>query len=187
MKLYTADLHFGHKGIIAMDRRPFETVEEMDRTLIELWNARVTSNDEVYLVGDLAHRNEKPAEWYLRQLKGRKHLIVGNHDHKLLKNPAAMACFESVSQMCRINDQGTDIFLCHFPIAEWEGYFNGVYHVYAHIHNQLNDTARFMLSRERALNCGCMINQFMPVSLKELIINNQYFREQAAMIASEAE
>lgn len=187
MILYTSDLHFGHAGVIAYDNRPFETAEEMDRALIDLWNARVSPRDEVYIVGDLAFHNEKPAEWYLRQLNGRKHLIVGNHDHKLLKNQAALSYFESVEKMIRINDQGTDIVLCHFPMAEWEGYFRGAYHIYGHIHNKINDGGRFMLSQERALNCGCMINNYMPASFRELVSNNQLFREQAGMAAAEPE
>ena len=41
-----SDLHFGHRNVIKMDGRPFETIEEMDATPIRLWNKRVA--DEVY-------------------------------------------------------------------------------------------------------------------------------------------
>ena len=41
MNYYTADLHFGHKGVIALDHRPFETVEVMDEAMISLSNQRV--------------------------------------------------------------------------------------------------------------------------------------------------
>ena len=37
------------------------------------------------------NENEKEEQWYLRQLKGRKHLIKGNHDDKLLQNDRAMS------------------------------------------------------------------------------------------------
>lgn len=46
-----------------------------------LWNDRVQADDEVWILGDFCYRAEKGPEWYLRQLKGRKHLIVGNHDY----------------------------------------------------------------------------------------------------------
>ena len=36
---------------------------------------------------------------YLKQLKGRKHLIVGNHDRKLLKNPESQMYFVEIVDM----------------------------------------------------------------------------------------
>lgn len=70
MNLYIADLHFGHKNVIGFDQRPFNDIQEMDRVLIHLWNSRVQKDDNVYIVGDFAYRNERPEAWYLRQLKG---------------------------------------------------------------------------------------------------------------------
>lgn len=49
----------------------------MDRALIENWNERVHNDDRVYILGDLLYRCEDPIA-ILKQLKGRKHLIVGN-------------------------------------------------------------------------------------------------------------
>jgi calcineurin-like phosphoesterase family protein len=80
-------------------------------------------------VGDFAYRNDKPAEWYLRQLKGHKHLIIGNHDGDTLKNEKAMAYFESVDKMIHVTDGDKQICLCHFPIAEWNGYYKGAWHI----------------------------------------------------------
>ena len=49
MKYYIGDLHFGHKKVLEFDNRPFETVEEMNETIITNWNNTVTKNDDVYL------------------------------------------------------------------------------------------------------------------------------------------
>ena len=51
MNLYISDLHFGHENAIEFDNRPFSDVDEMDRRMIELWNLRVSHNDDVYIVG----------------------------------------------------------------------------------------------------------------------------------------
>lgn len=178
MILYTADLHFGHKSVIGFDHRPFSDVDEMDAALIKLWNRRVRAEDHVYIIGDFAYRSEKGEEWYLRQLKGHKHLIIGNHDKRTLDNPAAMHYFESVDKMMHVTDNGTEICLCHFPIAEWNGYHKGHTHIYGHIHSDRGETYRFMRTRKNALNAGCMINGYSPVSLRELIRNNETWNEE---------
>ena len=80
MKYYVADLHFGHYNIIKHDGRPYANVEEMDNDLINKWNSVVTDKDEVYIIGDFAFRNCKSVKTYADKLKGKKILILGNHD-----------------------------------------------------------------------------------------------------------
>lgn len=48
---YIADMHLGHANIIGFDHRPFADVEEMDRTLIDNWNAAVEEKDNIYILG----------------------------------------------------------------------------------------------------------------------------------------
>lgn len=169
---YTADLHFGHMGVIGFDHRPFFGVQDMDCKLIHQWNKKVNEDDHVYVIGDFAFHNEKGEEWYLQRLKGRKHLVIGNHDKRLLENAVAMAYFESVGKMMHVSDQGTEICLCHFPMAEWNGYYKGHTHIYGHIHASRSETFQYMRTKEHALNAGCMINGYEPVTLQELAENN---------------
>ena len=178
MNLYISDLHFGHSNVIGFDKRPFCNCDEMDHTLIQLWNARVQPEDTVYILGDVCYRNEHSEEWYLQQLKGHKVLIIGNHDGRLLENPEALRYFDRVEKMMHVADDGHQISLCHFPIAEWNGYYKGAWHIYGHIHNKKNETYEMMRTRERALNAGCMINHYAPVSFKELLRNNKEFWEE---------
>ena len=173
---YYADSHFGHGNIIKLDGRPFTSVDEMDRMLIENYNKEVTDEDDVYIDGDLIYESNKSPQYYLEQLKGKKHLVLGNHDRWLFKDPSIRKHFVEIDKTMFINDGNERVVISHCPFAEWEGYFRGVYHVYAHIHNNLNDTYYFMKTKERALNAGCMINNYKPVTLKELIANNNEFR-----------
>lgn len=175
MNLYISDVHFGHKSVIDFDDRPFADVDEMDDALIHNWNEKVQKNDDVYIIGDFAFRNEKPEEWYLRQLKGRKHLIVGNHDVKLLKNLAAISYFESIDMMKHVSDRKKQICLCHFPICEWSGYYKGHWHIYGHIHKRREEAYQIMSQKEKALNAACAINHYAPATFEELIQNNQRF------------
>jgi len=179
MNLYTADLHFGHKNAIKFDHRPFPDVEEMDRTLIWLWNDRVSPDDDVWIIGDFCYRSTKDPASYLKQLKGHKHLVIGNHDGITLKSQNARGCFESIEQISEIKDGENRIIMCHYPIAEWNCCYYGSILIYGHIHSNKNETYEYMTSRfpEQAFNAGCMINNYAPASLRELRINNKRFQE----------
>lgn len=75
-----ADPHFGHKHIIEYENRPFNSVEDMDDALIENWNATVGKEDIGIMLGDISFYNRAKTESIVRQLNGRKWLVLGNHD-----------------------------------------------------------------------------------------------------------
>lgn len=174
---FISDLHFGHANIIRFCDRPFDSVEEMDRVLIDNWNARVRIDDHVYIVGDFAYRNAQPVTQYLEKLKGHKHLILGNHDQSWTKNVEMDRYFESISKMDDIKDGGRRIVLCHYPLMTWPG--RESFMVYGHIHANKDGEYWPQLQRmNRALNASVEINGYQPVILDELIENNSRFREE---------
>lgn len=79
MIYYIADTHFGHENIIEMCNRPFSNVDEMNNVMIERWNKKIKGNDTVYVIGDMFFRCSDP-ESIMKQLKGKKRLLNGNHD-----------------------------------------------------------------------------------------------------------
>ncbi len=177
MNFYIGDLHFGHKSVIDFDHRPYADVEEMDQALIQLWNSQVSAKDQVYIIGDFAFRNEKPEEWYLSQLSGNKHLVIGNHDRKLLKNNTAMSYFASVDKMMHVTDNARQICLCHFPIVDWYGMYRGSWHIYGHIHNS-SIAAPYLKKLERALNASACVNHYLPCSFDALAENNRHWKNE---------
>ncbi len=178
MNYYISDMHLGHKNVLQYDGRPFEDVEEMDRMLIENWNARVTDNDDVWILGDFCYRSDKDPSFYLKKLKGKKHLIIGNHDKATMQSASAKNYLESIENLQYIKDGEHYVVLCHFPIVDWYAKRKGAYHVHGHVHNHRNDEFEYLRKQERALNAGCMINYYTPMTLKELIINNKRFKEE---------
>lgn len=81
MQYFIADTHFFHENIILSCDRPFSNVEEMNNTMITNWNNRIKNNDDVYILGDMFFRADiKEINNTLKQLKGKKYLIHGNHD-----------------------------------------------------------------------------------------------------------
>ena len=56
MIYFTSDQHLGHPAIISMQNRPFQDVEDMNRTIINNYNSVVHKDDVVYILGDICHR-----------------------------------------------------------------------------------------------------------------------------------
>jgi calcineurin-like phosphoesterase family protein len=180
---FTADLHFGHSGIITFCDRPFGDVSEMNKTLISNWNSRISNDDHVYIVGDLFYggrdaSGQNEAISIVRKLNGILHLIAGNHDFPYLKNMEYHYLFADVDELRYLKHDGEDIFLCHYPMAEWSGYYRGSWHIYGHIHNAKNTAYQYMKSQENALNACVDICNFMPVTFQELKTYNKLFKEQ---------
>ena len=121
MIYFISDTHFGHRNIVRY--RPFNDIEEMDNTLINNWNSTVHENDEVYILGDFIYKSDKHCSYYLRQLAGKKHLIVGNHDKKWMACGSNLSdYFVSIDSLKEIqDDKGRHLTLCHYPLMEWRG------------------------------------------------------------------
>jgi calcineurin-like phosphoesterase family protein len=49
MNYYISDLHIGHANAIKFDGRPFVDVNEMNNAIIENWNSRVKTDDQMFL------------------------------------------------------------------------------------------------------------------------------------------
>lgn len=113
----------------------------------------------------------------MNQLKGHKILIIGNHDAAILKNPEAIKCFDSIESMLEIYDRDKKICLCHYPLAEWNGEMRGTWHIFGHIHSNTNGAYEYMKTKKHALNAGCMLNNWAPVTFEELVVNNKKFQE----------
>ena len=81
MIYFTSDLHLDYPKVIKNRNRPFDTVEEMNETLIANYNSLVSKKDTVYLLGDLTQKLEpQEANSLLSRLNGKKTLLIGNHD-----------------------------------------------------------------------------------------------------------
>ncbi len=167
MIYYTADPHLGHENIISLCSRPFSSVDEMDKMLIKSWRAVVKPNDDIYVLGDLIFRSKDP-EAYLKQLTGKIHLIRGNHD-TFLKNKALERYFVSIDDMLTIADEGRRVFMCHYPLAEWPGYYRNAIHLFGHIHNNRSETSKIMETVPNSYNVGVDCIGFTPLTLTQIL------------------
>ena len=175
MIFYTADTHFAFKPILWSTARPFSTTDEMDETLIKNWNSAVGSDDTVYIVGDFAYdMGEVPGD-YFEKLNGHKHLIRGNHDVGLDHQERFYDYCESVSDFLEIDDGGYHIQLCHYPFV----HHKKALMIHGHIHNRRGPAYEMLKTMPNVLNAGVDINFYKPVTLEELIRNNEMYYSEA--------
>ena len=139
---FTSDSHFGHDNIIKhcgrpCRERPFRDSAEMDRALMDAWNSVVSPGDMVYHLGDFSLRPAETIQGLLKNLHGTKHLIVGNHDRTTGMEGCRLQGWASMREMARISVDGQSVFLCHYPMREWPGMWQGTVHLYGHVHGNL--------------------------------------------------
>lgn len=187
-RFYIADMHYGHKNVLAFDNRPFRAIEEMNEALVERWNAAVSPGDIVYVLGDMFWCSEQEAIPILKSLNGEKFLIKGNHDR--CKNGKFQNEFVKITDYMEVEDNGRHIVLSHYPIPCFRNHFYGWYHLYGHVHNSFewhmmeHDK---MLMRElyshpcNMYNVGVMMPwmDYTPQTLTEIIKAEERFTHEA--------
>lgn len=166
MMFFTSDNHFNHANIIEYENRPFESVQAMNEEMIVRWNAKVNEKDDVYILGDFAFSNPVPI---LDALKGRKHLIIGNHDKPILHSKEASGRFVWIKDYYKLRIGKQRIVLFHFPIMVWDQTDFGSYHFYGHVHSNPNIRHPQFVSLKNSYNVGADVNNYEPVSLDEIV------------------
>lgn len=163
MRWFTSDLHFGHEHVLNECKRPFPNVNRMDQKLISRYNEVVDNNDIVYILGDLALVGPSRKSWLqekIERLKGRKRLILGNHDTLSAWDYIEMG-FEEVHTNYKLKIGEAIVLIVHDPAAitvmppDTSVLCGHVHDLWA---NQI-----FTRNR-RALNVGVDVNDFKPIS-----------------------
>lgn len=166
-KFYISDLHLFDRKIIESANRPHKNLKEMHTDIIVKWNKKVTQKDTVYILGDVSSTNNyyETAELIkiLKKLNGKKVLIVGNHDRKILNNQKFRNCFIKIEEYLRVFDNKKKVMLFHFPIEDWESKKKGSIHLHGHIHG------KEISKIENRFHVGCDVHRFTPVTLSEIL------------------
>ncbi|MBA9034320.1 metallophosphoesterase [Rhizobium leguminosarum] len=162
---FTADHHFGHA--LMLQFRPFDTVEEMDRYLIEAWNSVVKDGDIVWHLGDFSYHDDARTASIFSQLKGRKRLILGNHDldnrGDIRKSIAALAWDLEPTHYAECKQDGERVILNHYAQRTWSASAYGSWHLYGHSHGRLPAYGR---SRDCGVDCADL--GYAPASFRNL-------------------
>lgn len=155
-----SDTHFGHDNVLRFKRedgspvRPFTSTQEMNDVIVQNWNSIVRDCDIVYHLGDVYYDQGHEV---LSKLKGRKRLILGNHDNA--KSPNLQKYFQKI-MMWRMFPE-FDCVLSHVPLHESS--LNKVqYNLHGHIHEKQSPSPRH-------INCSVEVTEYKPVNIEDLI------------------
>lgn len=135
---FISDTHFNHSNILEYTKRPYKTLEEMNRALIELWRSRVQPDDYVVHCGDFFMGRSDDAPAIFAQLTGKIVLTPGNHDKLMFKTRLVdkLVLYDKILEM----QLGKDcVVACHFPIDVWNNAHKGWFHVHGHSHGSSYD------------------------------------------------
>lgn len=169
MIYFTADTHFHHENIIKHTNRRFKDVNKMNEVLISNWNKLVSSEDVVYILGDVSMKGGLLVSEVLGQLKGKKYLITGNHDNFHKDSQFSDYLLNEIYQYHELEYKSTLFVLFHYPITEWNGYHKGAIHLHGHIHSSPEYNIE---NREKGLkkfDVGVDANEMKPVSIEEIL------------------
>lgn len=203
MNFYISDLHLNHENVTQsgknFDNRPFKDVEQMSNVIERNWNSVVKNSDTVYILGDVVWRLDENVISMFARLKGKKVLVLGNHDNRSLKDHRFSILFDEIVPYKEIVDNISGkqykLILSHYPIMFYNGqHKKDVIHLYGHVHNSeewdfykkyitqlIKDVKHKKTKMDRdidfnpiTINVGCMVDyiNYTPRTLKELLESN---------------
>lgn len=195
---FTSDLHIGHEkvaeeralGCMICPAEGEAAVEWHDNLLAHAWCSLVQHDDVVWVLGDISaggNRSQRRALDWLKQMPGKKHLIVGNHDgcHPMHRDSHKwqriyLEAFESVQMAARRHVPTTDgrvpVLLSHLPYSgdhtpaerlnEWRLRDEGLPVLHGHVHSVQPETRSVNGSRQ--IDVGVDAWDLCPVSLEQI-------------------
>jgi calcineurin-like phosphoesterase family protein len=192
---FSSDLHYNHKNICAgvtswikpenwpipynewrdiktrrtfctaHGLRDFKNLEDMNLTIINRINEKVTQNDILFLLGDIAFGGQGSIDKLMSQIICQNvHCIFGNHDKNLEKNvDNCQRYFKSCDYYKEIEVDGQFIVLFHYAMRIFNREHKSGWALYGHSHGKLPDDKNSL-----SIDCGVDTNLFYPYSFRDI-------------------
>ena len=173
MIFITSDWHLSHDREFIYKPRGFNSIEEMNDTIIERHNSIVTPEDDVYVLGDLClggaeslERNRK----LISSMNGKLHIVFGNHDTPVRRKmygelPNVMEAAWAIM----LDYNKYHFYMSHFPTLtgnlEKESLRQMTLNLYGHTHQNTN----FFEDRPYMYHVGVDSHDCYPVPIDEVI------------------
>lgn len=140
---FTSDWHFGHDKEFLWGPRGLPSVYANSQAIVENHNSMVADNDDVYVLGDLMLGDNEYGLQMIKSLKGKLHIILGNHDtdtriklYEQLPNVVEV----TYAKVIKIGKQ--HYYLSHYPTIcsnyDDKPYHNHMINLFGHTHQKGN-------------------------------------------------
>lgn len=183
---FTSDTHYGHSNIAGEKvsnwkngYRKFNSVWEMNKSLIDGINKYVKEDDILYHLGDWSFGAVHNILHFRNSLICKNiHLIKGNHDqhivdkeikfHDTTFNPIDL--FTSVNQVLEVSHGKHKFFLSHYPHLSWHHAYKGVIMLHGHEHGSFNNLNQNTLRMDVGVDSAkLLVGEFRPFRIEEVI------------------
>jgi calcineurin-like phosphoesterase family protein len=182
---FTSDLHFSHKNICSATTtwknsedvtRKFDSVEQMNDTIVNNINSVVGQNDILIFLGDWSFGGfDNIAILRNSIICTTIYFIAGNHDHFVVQNKDNVQdlfteILDDITFLTikdKIDNNTTikyNFVLSHYPLASWPQMNDGWYHLHGHVHLK----PEYKLGQGRSLDVGIDGNNYFPYELKDI-------------------
>lgn len=166
----TSDTHFGHDREFIWKARGFNSVKEMNETIVQKWNDTVSAEDDVYILGDVILGDPDNIE-YVKRLNGKLHIVLGNHDtanrEKMYRESSNVVEVAEVG--IRLKYKKHHFVLTHYPMMtgnlEKESLKQMSLNLYGHTHQVSN----FFNDMPFMYHVGVDSHDCVPVLLDDVI------------------
>lgn len=175
---FLSDTHFCHDRDFIYSPRGFKNVTEMNSAIIKNWNSVIHDDDDVYILGDIMLNDNIEGLKCLESLKGKIHIIIGNHDTDA-RIKSYNNCYNVVEVTAAkyLKIKGFHLFLSHYPclcsnMDEEKTLDKRVISICGHTHtkDRFSDMGKGLI-----YHVDCDAHNCTPVSFDEIINDIQSY------------
>lgn len=161
-----SDTHINHSNILnfkdsqGKSTRDFDSVGDMNETILESWNSVVKPGDKVYHLGDVFFGPKEYFQSFWPRFNGSKRLVVGNHDD--IKYLSSGSFFKKVFMWRVFKEHG--LILTHVPILIEKDHSETrkkLFNVHGHIHHNKSPDGPYF-------NVSCEAINYKPMHIEDL-------------------
>lgn len=154
---FTSDWNLNHHNIISYQNRPFKTIDEMNKTIIDNCNRRACGpSDRLFILGgfvfgplDEGRYIDNVVSFRRKLTVGQVFLIYGNHDRRGRKSSRFRDLFTYTGDYLEVisTSQGSppaSLILSHYPIEYpyWNRIKDGSIHLHGHMYTSFCHSPR---------------------------------------------